>query len=57
MDRADLLIEFNDSKKRQGFSEPVSVRTLVTDDFRLSLYSGVAWGELYDTRNDPDEFA
>lgn len=54
-DRADLLIEFNDSKKRQGFFEPVSVRTLVTSDFRLSLYSGVAWGELYDTRNDPDE--
>jgi arylsulfatase A-like enzyme len=54
-ERPALLIEFNDSKKRQGFPEPVTVRTLITDDFRFSIYSGVAWGELYDTRNDPDE--
>jgi hypothetical protein len=28
-------------------------RTLITKDFRLTLYEGADWGELYDLANDP----
>ena len=38
-----------------GFDRPVRLRTLVTDSWRLSVYRGVQWGELYDLRNDPLE--
>jgi hypothetical protein len=32
------------------------MRSVITDRHRLSLYDGVSWGELYDLREDPDEF-
>lgn len=53
--RDALLIEYQDSKTRQGFTRPACVRTLVTQSHRLSLYKGQDWGELYDRRADPGE--
>ena len=53
--RDACLIEYHDGLARIGFDEPAMVRSLVTDDFRLTLYKGLPWGELYDLRNDPDE--
>jgi arylsulfatase A-like enzyme len=38
-----------------GFPDRVRMRSLVTDRYRLSLYDGVPWGELYDRREDPQE--
>jgi hypothetical protein len=31
------------------------VRTLLTPDWRYSMYRDQDWGELYDLTNDPDE--
>ena len=53
--RDSLLIEHNDSGPRMGFDRPARVRTLRTKDWRLSLYKGEDWGELYDLQSDPDE--
>jgi hypothetical protein len=33
------------------------MRTLVTEDARLTLYHGSEQGELFDLRNDPQELA
>lgn len=38
-----------------GFAQPFRVHTLVDRDWRLSIWQGVPWGELYDLRNDPEE--
>jgi arylsulfatase A-like enzyme len=49
------LIEEDGQRIFGGFSGPVRCRTLVTERWRLSLYSGAEWGELYDLDEDPDE--
>ena len=51
--RDRLLIEFNDSSPRLGFDEAARVRTIVTEDWQLSVYGDNDWGELYDRINDP----
>ena len=53
--RDELLIEFNDGGTRLGFENPARVRTLLTPDWRYSMYRDQDWGELYDLTNDPDE--
>lgn len=51
--RSDLLIEHNDSGIRMGFSQPSRSRTLYRKDWRLTIYPGEDWGELYHTVSDP----
>jgi len=53
--RNSLLVEYQDSKTRQGFPKPAFVRTLITEDHRYTVYKDQDWGELYDLRQDPDE--
>jgi hypothetical protein len=53
--REALLIEFNDSGARLGFSSPARVRTLLTERWQLSVYHGQSWGELYDRHADPQQ--
>ncbi|MDJ0826167.1 MAG: sulfatase-like hydrolase/transferase [Rhodobacter sp.] len=53
--RDEILIEFNDSAPKFGFAAPARVRTLRTSDWRLSLYAGQDWGELYHVARDPGE--
>jgi arylsulfatase A-like enzyme len=53
--RESIVIEYQDNLPRMGFDKPAWVRTLVTADWRLSIYKGESWGELYDRRNDPRE--
>jgi arylsulfatase A-like enzyme len=53
--RDELLIEFNDSGYRLGFSSPARVRTLLTERWQLSVYHGQSWGELYDRHADPQQ--
>ena len=53
--RDDLLIEYNDGMARLGFEKPARVRTLVSNDWRLTAYGGQDWGELYDLHEDPSE--
>lgn len=50
-----VLIEEDNQRAYLGFAEPPRARTLVTERHRLTLYRGVAWGELYDLQDDPDE--
>ncbi|MFK7835963.1 MAG: sulfatase [Sulfitobacter sp.] len=53
--REEALIEYNDGGKRLGFAEPARVRTLITQDWRYTVYRDQDWGELYDLKTDPDE--
>lgn len=53
--RSALLIEEEGQRIAFGFERPVRMRTLLSDGYRLSLYEGVDWAELYDLRNDPLE--
>ena len=50
-----LLIEEESQRAFLGFSEPIRARTLVTDRYRMTLYRGAEWGELYDLAADPHE--
>lgn len=53
--RSEVLIEYNDGGRRLGFAEPARVRSLVTHDWRYTVYLDQPWGELYDLRADPNE--
>ena len=53
--RASLMIEHQDNMTRMGFAQPCMARTLVTATYRLTLYQGESWGELYDLAKDPHE--
>ena len=50
-----VLIEDDQQRTYFGFDRPPRIRTLVTERWRMTLNHGVAWGELYDFVNDPDE--
>lgn len=50
-----LLCEFNDVGPRAGFDRAARVRSIRTDGWRLTLYQGEEWGELYDLGSDPHE--
>ena len=50
-----MLMEYNDGFARMGFEEPARVRSVVTKEWRLTLYRGRQWGELYDRINDPHQ--
>ncbi|MGD9943244.1 MAG: sulfatase [Burkholderiaceae bacterium] len=53
--RSALLIEEEGQRTYCGFDDRVRMRTLIRPPFRLSVYEGIAWGELYDRSADPDE--
>ncbi len=53
--RDETMIEFNDGGAKFGFERPARVRSLITQDWRISMYRDQDWGELYDLNNDPDE--
>jgi len=53
--REDMLVEFEDSNLKMGFAEPAFARALLTNEYRLTLYAGYEWGELYNLREDPRE--
>jgi arylsulfatase A-like enzyme len=53
--RSAILIEEEGQRISLGFDKPVRMRTLLCDGYRLSLYDGADWAELYDLRQDPLE--
>ncbi len=55
MDRDALVIEEEGQRVMFGFDQRVRMRTLRTPEWRMSLYHGVPWGELYRLADDPDE--
>lgn len=53
--RDAVLIEEEGQRVYMGFPGRIRMRTLVTQDHRLSVYDGVDWAELYDIAGDPLE--
>jgi arylsulfatase A-like enzyme len=53
--RDALVIEEEGQRYYMGFPDRVRMRTLYDPRYRLSIYDGVPWGELYDRADDPDE--
>jgi arylsulfatase A-like enzyme len=53
--RDAVMVQEEQQRLCYGFTSPPHVHTLVTGCWRMSLYRGVDWGELYDLENDPDE--
>jgi arylsulfatase A-like enzyme len=54
--RGEVLIEDENQRYIEGLGNKPRERSLVTDRWRLSVFQGHEWGELYDLANDPDEF-
>lgn len=50
-----VLIEYTTQYPYLGFDDLVTVTTLVDKRWRLSVWQGCAWGELYDLDSDPGE--
>ena len=53
--RDEALIEYNDGGSRLGFKEPARVRSVITPEWRYTVYKDCDWGELYNLKSDPDE--
>lgn len=53
--RKSVLIEEDQPYGIDGLPGPVRIRTLITDEFRISRYAGTDEGELYNLAIDPDE--
>lgn len=53
--RDALLIEDEYQSPVLCFETPPTVRTLVTDKWRMTVFTDENWGELYDLENDPGE--
>lgn len=54
--RAEMLIEDENQRAVAGLGARPRERTLVTARWRLSIFLGHPWGELYDLADDPGEF-
>lgn len=55
-ERDAILIEESQRRGYMGMDENFKARTLLHGDWRITLYSGTDWGELYNLRDDPNEF-
>lgn len=53
--RDAALIEHEENKVYPGFEKRPNMRHLITDSHRMTIHKDLAFGELYDLRNDPDE--
>jgi hypothetical protein len=49
------MVEYEDGMVRFGFDKPAMARALITKDYRLTLFKGESFGELYDLGEDPQE--
>jgi arylsulfatase A-like enzyme len=50
-----ILIEYGSQRPVAALPAELSMRTLVDGRWRITLYRGVSWGELYDLQSDPHE--
>lgn len=50
-----VLVEEDGHEVGFGFDAPARVRTILNGQWRMSIYEGRLWGELYDLVNDPHE--
>jgi hypothetical protein len=54
--RDSVFIQYDHQASNPGTHEPARVHTLVDGRYRLSVFHGTGWGELYDLQSDPGEF-
>ncbi len=50
-----LVIEEHQRRGYMGFKNNFRARSLITNKYRLTIYQGADWGELYDYAEDPHE--
>ena len=48
-------LEQEDQRRYFGIEPPLRLRTLVTERYRMTIYHGNDWGEIYDLSEDPGE--
>ncbi len=53
--RRGVLIEQDAQRPNFHFKDPIKARSYLTDRWRMSLYKGSAFAELYDLETDPHE--
>ena len=54
--RDTVFIQYDHQASSAGTNVPARVHTLIDDRYRLSVFYGTGWGELYDLADDPGEF-
>jgi arylsulfatase A-like enzyme len=54
--RDAAFVQYDHQRVNPSLGVPPRVHSLVDAGWRMSLYHGAAWGELYDLANDPGEF-
>jgi arylsulfatase A-like enzyme len=54
--RDAVFIQYDHQASSPGANEPPRVHTLIDDRYRLSVFQGTGWRELYDLVDDPGEF-
>lgn len=55
--RDSLVIEEDELFDMAGVGEHLRMRTLITEEARLTFYQGSEQGELFDLKNDPGEMS
>jgi arylsulfatase A-like enzyme len=54
--RDSVFIQYDHQASSPGTNIPPRVHSLIDRRYRLSVFHGTGWGELYDLENDPGEF-
>jgi arylsulfatase A-like enzyme len=54
--RDSVFIQYDHQHPSPGTDVPPRVHTLIDGRYRLSVFHGTGWGELYDLEDDPGEF-
>jgi arylsulfatase A-like enzyme len=54
--RDSVFIQYDHQSSSPGTDVPARVHTLIDGRYRLSVFHGTGWGELYDLKDDPGEF-
>ena len=54
--RDAVFIQYDHQASNPGTQEPARVHTLIDGRYRISVFHGTGWGELYDLKDDPGEF-
>jgi arylsulfatase A-like enzyme len=54
--RDSVFIQYDHQHPSPGTDVPPRVHTLIDRRYRLSVFHGTGWGELYDLEADPGEF-
>lgn len=54
--REFAFVQFDHQRVHPGLGQPPRVRSLVNDQWRISMFAHKNWGELYDLKADPGEF-